>query len=70
MARESYQIEVERLEAVPGDRVLAVVRELAKGRASGVEVDSRWAYLITVEDDRITRVEAYRDADQALDQLP
>jgi ketosteroid isomerase-like protein len=64
-AWESYRIDVERLEAVD-DRVLALVREIAKGRASGVEVDSRWGYLITVEDGRITRVEAYRDADQAV----
>jgi ketosteroid isomerase-like protein len=69
-AWESYHIEVDRLEAVPGDRVLALVREIAKGRASGVEVESRWGYLITVEGGRITRVEAYRDADQALEQLP
>jgi ketosteroid isomerase-like protein len=69
-AWESYQIEVERLEAVPGGRVLALVREVAKGRVSGVEVDSRWGYLITVAGGRITRVEAYRDADRALDQLP
>jgi ketosteroid isomerase-like protein len=64
-AWESYHIEVERLEAV-GDRVLALVCETARGRASGVEVDSRWGYLISVEAGRITRVEAYRNAQQAV----
>jgi ketosteroid isomerase-like protein len=64
-AWESYHIDVERLEAVEG-RVLALVREFAKGRASGIEVESHWGYLVTVEDGRITRVEAYRDAEQAL----
>jgi ketosteroid isomerase-like protein len=42
------------------------VREIARGRASGVEVDSRWGYLITVEEGQIVRVEAYRDAARAL----
>jgi ketosteroid isomerase-like protein len=64
-AWESYQIEVERIEEA-GERVLAVVREVARGRASGMEIDGRWGYLITVEDGRIVRIEAYRDAAQAL----
>jgi ketosteroid isomerase-like protein len=62
---ESYHLEVERMEDL-GDRVLALVREVAKGRASGVEIDSRWGYLITVEGGLIARIEAYRDADMAL----
>jgi ketosteroid isomerase-like protein len=65
-AWESYHLDVERvLDA--GDRVLAIVREIARGRASGVEVDGRWGYLITVQDGEIARVEAYRDADRALE---
>jgi ketosteroid isomerase-like protein len=63
---ESYRIEVERIEDV-GDRVVAVVREVARGRASGVEIDGRWGYLITVENGTIVRIEAYRDAAVALD---
>lgn len=64
-AWESYHLEVERIEAV-GDRVVAVVREVAKGRSSGLEIDGRWGYLVTVEDGLIVRIEAYRDAAQAL----
>jgi ketosteroid isomerase-like protein len=64
-AWESYRIEVERIEQI-GDRVVAVVREVAKGRSSGVEVDGRWGYLITAEDGLLVRIEAYRDAAQAL----
>jgi ketosteroid isomerase-like protein len=45
---------------------VAVVREVARGRTSGLEVDSRWGYLITVEGGQIVRVEAYRDAAVAL----
>jgi ketosteroid isomerase-like protein len=62
---ESYHLEVERLEDL-GGRVLAVVREVARGRASGVEVDGLWGYLITVKGGLIARIEAYRDAELAL----
>jgi len=62
---ESYRLDVERLEDL-GDRVLAVVREVGRGRASGVEVEGLWGYLITVEDGLIARIEAYRDAALAL----
>jgi ketosteroid isomerase-like protein len=64
-AWESYHLEVERIEEV-GARVVAVVREVARGRSSGLEVDGRWGYLVTVEDGLIVRIEAYRDAGQAL----
>jgi uncharacterized protein len=64
-AWESYHLEVERIDEV-GDRVVAVVREIALGRASGMEIDGRWGYLITVSDGRIVRIEAYRDAAVAL----
>ena len=65
-AWESYHIEVERIEEA-GDRVLAIVREVGRGRSSGLEVDGRWGYLVSVEDGLIARIEAYRDAEQALE---
>jgi ketosteroid isomerase-like protein len=64
-AFESYRLEVERIDDV-GDRVVAIVRECGRGRASGVEIDGRWGYLISVENGEIVRVEAYRDAAEAL----
>ena len=64
-AWESYRLEVERIDDI-GNRVLAVVREVARGRASGLEVDSHWGYLITVDGGQIVRVEAYRDPAVAL----
>ena len=65
-AFESYRLEVEQIREL-GDRVVAVVREIARGRLSGVEVDGQWGYLITVTDGRITRIEAHRDADVVLE---
>jgi uncharacterized protein len=64
-AWESYRLELEEVHEA-GDRVVAVVRELARGRASGVEVDSLWGYLISVVDGKLKRVEAYRDPAAAL----
>jgi uncharacterized protein (TIGR02246 family) len=64
-AWESYRIEVEQIQ-VARDRVVAIVREVARGRASGVEIDGRWGYLIAVDDGLIVRIEAYRDAAVAL----
>ncbi len=63
-AWESYSLELERVEEA-GDRVLALVRETARGRSSGVEVDSRWGYILTVDNGEIVRVDAYRDPEQA-----
>jgi uncharacterized protein len=65
-AFESYRLELERIHDV-GDRVVALVREVARGRASGLEVAGRWGYLITVEKAQIVRIEAYRDAALALE---
>jgi uncharacterized protein len=64
-AWESYYIDPERIEEA-GDRILAIVREVARGRASGVEIDGRWGYLITVKDGEMVRIEAYRDPDVAV----
>jgi ketosteroid isomerase-like protein len=64
-AWQSYYIDAERIEEA-GDRILAVVREVARGRASGVEIDGRWGYLITVKDGEMVRIEAYRDPDVAV----
>lgn len=64
-AWETYRLEMERIYDL-GDRVVAVAQEVARGRASGVEIDSRWGYVITVEERHIVRIEAYRDAAQAL----
>jgi ketosteroid isomerase-like protein len=68
-AWESYRLELPETHAV-GDQVIAVVREVGRGRASGAEVDSLWGYVVTVSGGKLTRVEAYRDPDKALSRVP
>jgi ketosteroid isomerase-like protein len=61
---QSYRLEPEEIQPVDG-RVLAIVREVARGRTSGLEVASTWGYVITVRDGKVAHVDAYRDPDQA-----
>jgi ketosteroid isomerase-like protein len=62
---QSYRLEPESVVELKG-RVLAILREIGRGRASGLEVEGRWGYVVTVRDGRIERVEAYRDPLEAL----
>jgi uncharacterized protein len=52
-----------------GDRVAIVIHLRATGRASGIEVDTRYAHLWTMRDGIGVRVDAYRDPDEALRDL-
>jgi uncharacterized protein len=52
-----------------GDRVAVVIHLLATGRASGIEVDTRYAHVWTMRDGIGVRVDAYRDPDEALREL-
>jgi ketosteroid isomerase-like protein len=64
---EHYRLEPEDVRPVDSDRVVAILREIGRGRASGAPVESRWGYVMTIHDGRLSRVEAYRDPGQALD---
>jgi ketosteroid isomerase-like protein len=46
-----------------GDRVLLVATHHGRGRDSGVPVEERWAYVYTVRDGKVSRVELWGDAD-------
>jgi ketosteroid isomerase-like protein len=50
-----------------GDRVLVLTRERGRGRASGIEVQSRpTAHLWTMRDGRVVRFEVYWDREEGL----
>ncbi len=47
-AWNEYRLEPEEVRAVGKDRVVAVLREVARGRASGIDVASRGALFVRV----------------------
>jgi uncharacterized protein len=51
---------------VRGHCALLFIHLEARGKGSGIEVDSRYAHLWELRDGRGTRVDAYYDRDQAL----
>jgi ketosteroid isomerase-like protein len=48
-----------------GDRLLVTVRVTGRGKASGVEIDSRLFHLWTLRSQKATRFEIYNDRDEA-----
>jgi ketosteroid isomerase-like protein len=49
-----------------GDQVISVVTRHARGRASGVEVEQRFALLWTIRQGKVIRVIWFLDRDEAL----
>jgi ketosteroid isomerase-like protein len=49
-----------------GDLVLVFIRSTGRGRGSGVDVDLRSAWLVSVVDKQITRLRLYRNREEAL----
>ena len=61
-----FRVEPERfLDA--GDRVVVLIRVVAKGGASGVPIELETAHVWTVHDGRLRSVRFYRDRSQALE---
>jgi ketosteroid isomerase-like protein len=50
-----------------GDRVFVVATHRGQGRASGVPVTQRTAYVYTVREGKVRRVEVWRDREEALE---
>lgn len=63
---EDFRVEPERV-IERGGRLIVIVRQSGRGRASGVEIDARIAHVWTVEHGRAVRWESVADADAALD---
>jgi ketosteroid isomerase-like protein len=67
-AFEEFAIEPEgRLEQ--GDRVLVPMRQRARGKGSGVEVEERFYQLFTLRDGKVFRFEEFSDEAEALQAL-
>ena len=65
-AWDRFEVEIEDL-FDSGSLVVVFVRSLGKGRASGIEVDFRSAWLVAVSDQKITRLRLYRERKEALE---
>jgi ketosteroid isomerase-like protein len=49
-----------------GDKVVAVVRQRGRSKATGIPVDMLFAQVWTVRDGKVTRMEMYSDPTEAL----
>jgi ketosteroid isomerase-like protein len=62
---EDWQLELEELHD-GGDRIVAILRQHARSKLTGMPLDMRFAQLWTFRDGRRARMEMYSDVDQAL----
>ena len=62
---DAWRNEPERL-VDGGDRVVAIIRSIARGHGSGVELSERWAQVWTIRDGKVVHLRHYRDPDEAL----
>jgi ketosteroid isomerase-like protein len=63
---EYYRFEIEDLRDAGGDKVMAVLRERARGKASGLEVDRRSGWVFTFRDGKVLCAEIFLDPADAL----
>jgi ketosteroid isomerase-like protein len=63
---EYYRYEIEDLRDAGGDKVMAVLRERARGKASGLTVDRRSGWVTTFRNEKVLRFEIYLDPADAL----
>lgn len=61
-----YRFEIEEARDL-GDVVFLVAAHHGRGRVSGIRVDGRTAYLYTVRDGKVRRVELYATREEPLD---
>jgi uncharacterized protein len=59
-AFEEFTIEAEDFVA-DGDRILVTMRQRARGKGSGLEVEERFYQLFTIRDGKVLRFEEYSD---------
>ena len=64
---ETGAIEVLSIEAAGENAILVRARSTAKGRTSGVEVDEDMSLVYWFREGRVTRIRAFRSADEALE---
>jgi ketosteroid isomerase-like protein len=63
---DDWEFEVEELHDA-GNKVVSVVRQRGRSKASGVPVDMKFAFVITFRDGKQLRVDVYFDRAEALE---
>ena len=61
-----WQSRLEEVTEIDDDRVLAVTPTRNTGTSSGLEVETRFACIVTVRGGKILRTEVYHSSDEAL----
>ena len=63
---ERFHLEAEEFRPVGSDRILVMGRVMARGRASGVDMDYAAAWLCYLRGGKVVRVQFYSDRNEAL----
>jgi ketosteroid isomerase-like protein len=66
---EIWRIELDDVRPTPGGQILVLGRIVARGRASGVALESHSAWICDVRDGLMTRTRAFSEPAQALAEL-
>jgi ketosteroid isomerase-like protein len=66
-ASPDFRLDLERLEAAGGERVLAFVRVTSHGRASGLSIPAETGNVYEFEEGKIRRVQIFLDRAEALE---
>jgi uncharacterized protein len=65
-AWDDFRVEIESAEAVGERHVVAQVRQLGRGKGSGVEVEMRAAYMWELRDGRAVRMQLHAGREEAV----
>ena len=68
-AWKDWQVVVEQVTDGADGRVLIVMTMRARGKGSGVSLESRTAHIWTLQDGKLVRNQLFRDPDRALEAL-
>jgi ketosteroid isomerase-like protein len=66
---EHFEVAAQEIRELDDGRVLAMVRDKARGRTSGAEIRTDEAHVLDLRDGKVTRFVVYRDRAQALADL-
>jgi ketosteroid isomerase-like protein len=64
---DDYEVGVDETLPAPDGRVISLAWQRAKGHQSGLEMDVKWTQIFTFRDGKITRIEHYDNAAEALE---